>query len=151
MPELPEVQTTVSGLQKTIVGLAILDVWSDLGVRNQSIPHFKETFKNLSFFEKFKKEIKGQKVVSVSRRAKNILIHLKNKRTILIHMKMTGHLLYGTYTYDKKKNMWHPAETEKNNALRDPFNKFIHAVFALSNKKHLRSFRYAQICAYYSS
>jgi formamidopyrimidine-DNA glycosylase len=47
-------------------------------------------------------------------------------------MKMTGHVLYGTYK--KINNMW---EAEEEGALKDPFNRFIHLVFTLSNKKHL--------------
>ena len=30
MPELPEVHTTVTGLQKVLPGLSITDIWSDM-------------------------------------------------------------------------------------------------------------------------
>ncbi len=137
MPELPEVHTTVTGLQKVLPRLTIEDVWTDLAKKNQPISHFKNTLKDEAFYKKFKKEIVGQKVVSVTRRAKNILIHLSDNNTILIHMKMTGHLLFGKYTYNKKTNSWSVNPDEKNDALRDPFNRFIHVVFSLSNGKHL--------------
>lgn len=136
MPELPEVHTTI-GLNKTIRGLKITGVWTDLAKKNQSIPHFKETLKNESFYKKFQKEALGTKIIKAKRRAKNILLYLSNKKIILIHMKMTGHLLYGTYEYNKKKNGWDVAKKEKNDALRDPFNRFIHVVFTFNNKKHL--------------
>lgn len=143
MPELPEVQTTVDGLNKKVVGKKIVDVWTDLAVKNPSLPHHYTTTKSELFFNSFKKIIVGTTIKSAERRGKNILIHLtpsignKKKYSIWIHMKMTGHIMYGKYAYDKKTNSWKPDETEKNTALRDPFNKFLHTVFVFSNKKHL--------------
>lgn len=129
MPELPEVQTTVSGLQKVLPGLAIVGIWSDLpNARNTQ----KENIKNPVYFTAMKKTIVGKKVIGVRRRAKNILIDLSGGVTVLIHMKMTGHLLYGTYR--KEKNTWKPAEK---GPLEDPFNRFVHVVFSFSNGKHL--------------
>lgn len=94
MPELPEVQTTVSGLRDTVIGLTIVQAWSDY-----DSPHFKgsETIKDPLYFKQFKRYVEGAKIVAANRRAKNILISLDNGWTILIHMKMTGHLLYGVH------------------------------------------------------
>jgi formamidopyrimidine-DNA glycosylase len=131
------VETTASGLNRVLPGLTIKDVWSDLPVKEQKIKHFQETLKNASFFATFKKEVIGKKFLSVERRAKNILIHISGGKTILIHMKMTGHVLVGMYEFDTKKKTWAPSVKEKNQALRDPFNKFIHFVISLSNGKHL--------------
>lgn len=138
MPELPEVQTTVSSLQKVLTKLKITDVWTDLPIKIAGGIK-SETLKSGLFFKSFRSRVTGAKVTSVTRRAKNILIHLSNKETILVHMKMTGHLLYGIYEkiHEGKKEFWQPATKEKNDALRDPFNRFIHVVFSLSNGKHL--------------
>lgn len=135
MPELPEVQTTVDGLNKIVRGLTIQDVWSDLPSTKVSRNEYKESIKYLPFFKRFKENILNQKILKAERRAKNILIHLSGGHTILIHMKMTGHLLYGKY--ENRGAHWIPHEKEKNDALRDPFNKWIHLVFSLSNGKHL--------------
>jgi formamidopyrimidine-DNA glycosylase len=124
MPELPEVQTTVSGLQKVLPKLSIEDIWTD----------WPKMFRGIDF-QKTRKITIGKKIISVKRRAKNILINLEDNHTILIHMKMTGHLLYGIYELKNKK--WSPSDKDKNMALRDPFNRFIHVVFSLSNNKHL--------------
>ena len=35
MPELPEVETTTKGLRKTILGLLIKDVWTDLATKDK--------------------------------------------------------------------------------------------------------------------
>jgi formamidopyrimidine-DNA glycosylase len=137
MPELPEVQTTVNGLNKTVKGLTIKDVWTDLAKKTVTRPDYKESIKYLPFFEMFKKSLRGAKIISAERRAKNILINLSTGKTILIHMKMTGHIMYGKYSYDKKKNEWTPAKDEKNDALRDPFNKWLHLVLTFTNGKHL--------------
>ncbi len=136
MPELPEVQTTVDGLRKTVVGLSIRDVWTDLAVGAHMTPHLRESLKDKKFFARFKKLVVGAKIISAERRAKNILINLSNKHTILIHMKMTGHLMVGKYE-NTSKVIWEPSKNENNEALRDPYNKFLHVVFTLSDGKHL--------------
>jgi formamidopyrimidine-DNA glycosylase len=144
MPELPEVQTTVDGVNEAAAGLKILDVWTDY---NSSFHAGKNNIKNPKYFQKFKKEITGAKIKDATRRGKNVLIHLGNpsnpsgqaSQTILIHMKMTGHLLYGKYELvrnkEKRRNEWVPVQ--KSGPLRDPFNKHIHLVFILNNKYHL--------------
>ncbi len=137
MPELPEVETTVRDLRKTIVGRKILDVWTDLATKDKRQAG---NIANPKFFPKFRREVRNKKILSVERRAKNILVNLSGSRTILIHMKMTGHLLYGTYRKLKFKSgklkveKWVP---KKEGPLTDPFNRFIHAVFTLSDKHHL--------------
>jgi formamidopyrimidine-DNA glycosylase len=124
MPELPEVQTTVDGLNNTVKGKIITDVWNDIA-------------KNVAFFKNFKKTIVGAKIIKAERRAKNIFIHLSNKQSIWIHMKMTGHMMYGSYVFDTKTKQWVPSAREKNNALRDPYNKYLHTVFSISSGKQL--------------
>jgi formamidopyrimidine-DNA glycosylase len=128
MPELPEVTTTVNGLQRVLPGLTISTVWTDLAKDTVKRRDFENTLKSKAFFTYFQKEVADAKVLNVERRAKNILINLSSGKTILIHMKMTGHLIYGDYVYNKKENTWlpHPDERE---ALHDPFNRFVHVVF----------------------
>ena len=136
MPELPEVQTTVTGLSKTIVGLKIIDAWSDY---NSAFFKGSDTIKDPAYFKKLRREVVGKRIESVTRRAKNILIHLSSGSTLLIHMKMTGHVLIGKYHLNvgKKKDPWEPLEPE---ALKDPFNRHVHFVLTLSGArgtKHL--------------
>lgn len=131
MPELPEVETTTQGLKKTILGLTIKDVWTDLSTKDRR--QF-DAVANPKYFLSFKKAIKNKKFISVERAAKNILINLSNGKTILIHMKMTGHLLYGKYKFSKEDKKWTP---QGNSPLSDSYNRFIHFVFTLSNGKYL--------------
>jgi formamidopyrimidine-DNA glycosylase len=131
MPELPEVETTTIGLRKTIVGLTIKDVWTDLSAKDK---RQRESVANPVFFKIFRKEIMHKKILSVERRAKNILIDISGGKTILIHLKMTGHLLYGKYKFIKKINKWSPGVE---GPLRDPINRFVHVVFIFGNGKRL--------------
>src|SRR3989344_5089747 len=112
MPELPEVETTVKGLRKTIIGLTIKGVWTDLATKDKR-QH--DAVANPKYFAFFRKEILNKKVKSIERRAKNILINISGNKTILIHMKMTGHLLYGDYK-------------------KDPINRFIHFTISFNNE-----------------
>ncbi len=130
MPELPEVQTTVDGLNKTVRGKKILNVWTDY---NSPSHTGKDNIKNPKFFKTFKQQIVGKKIIESKRRGKNILMELSNKKTILVHMKMTGHLMYGKYKLENKK--WVAAD--KKSPLADPFNKFIRLIFVLSGGKEL--------------
>ena len=125
MPELPEVQTTVDGLNRTVKGRIIKDVWTDYKSMHRM---HADSIKDPAFFARFKKQVKGKKIVRAARRAKNILIELSGGLTILIHMEMTGHMMYGKYEYKKKENKWIAAEK---GPLADPFNQFIHFVLAL--------------------
>lgn len=129
MPELPEVQTTVNGLNATVKGRKIIDVWTSYKSAHKM---HQGSIKDPKFFLDFKKKVRNQKIIKSERRAKNILIHLTGGHTILIHMKMTGHLLYGKYEF--KKGVW---ISHENKFLSDPFNSHIRLVFSLDNGKHL--------------
>jgi formamidopyrimidine-DNA glycosylase len=130
MPELPEVQTTVNGIKKYLIGLTIKDAWTDY---NSKFHLSKDNIKDPRYFARFKKEILGAKITDSTRRGKNVLIHLSNGKTILVHMKMTGHLMYGKYSFEQK--IW--TATEPGPLRDDPFNRFIHFTLAFSNGKHL--------------
>ena len=116
MPELPEVQTIVSDLNKKIVGYTIVDFWSDWpkAIKNKTLANFK-------------KEIKGKKILKVRRIGKNIFIDLSSEKTLYIHLKMTGHLLI------KANN--HKLKTK--NYFNDKVNSYIHHIWTLkSSAKH---------------
>ncbi len=150
MPELPEVQTVVDGLNLKVRGWKIESAWTDY-FSNAYIG--KESIKDKKYFQKFKKKIIGSKILKSERRAKNIFIHLDNNKIIFIHLKMTGHLIYGDYIFNKKEKKWEPKggfinrKDLKNNLdlqkeiekkpTRDPFNKFIHFVLEFNNGKKL--------------
>lgn len=84
MPELPEVQTIVDQLKESLVGKTISGV-------DVNLP---------KIFVGDKKTIIGKKIIDVKRRAKMIIIDLEGPLSIVIHLKMTGQLIYG----EKNKN-----------------------------------------------
>ncbi len=139
MPELPEVQTTVNGITTLTKGLTITDVWTDYG---SDFHTGKDNIKNPKYFKKFAALVRGKKITGASRRGKLVLIHLAGGQTILTHMKMTGHYLYGRY---EKKKVKTPAGTVRERWLAsdegplrdDPFNAHIHLVFSLSSGAQL--------------
>ncbi len=134
MPELPEVETTVRALNKEIKGLFVTDIWSSY---NSSFHKGKNNIKDIAYFDSFKKSVVGQRIVGAERRAKNVLIGLSNGKTILVHMKMTGHFLYGKFfkMAGQPGEIWKPRDA--NGPLSDPVNRFIRLVFTLSNSRHL--------------
>ena len=84
MPELPEVETIARALKPELVGRTILS--ADLRwARTLATPSP----------SKFKKQAAGQEIVDVSRRAKYIVIRLKNYN-LLIHLRMSGDLAIRT-------------------------------------------------------
>lgn len=117
MPELPEVQTTVNCLKLKVLNRTFNDVWSD----------WEKTIKKPKDFKLFKKEIKNKKIIKIYRRAKNIIFDLSNGYSLLVHQKMTGHLLLGRW--EQKNNKWLPV---KEGPLNDPYNRFLHVIFYLS-------------------
>jgi formamidopyrimidine-DNA glycosylase len=122
MPELPEVQTTVNGLNKKVLNRTFVDVWSD----------WKKIVKKPKDFKNFKKELNGRKIKKVWRRAKNIIFDLSGEHSLLVHQKMTGHLLVGNWNL--KNEQWKP---KKEGPLNDPYNRFLHIIFFLDDGKML--------------
>lgn len=119
MPELPEVETIVKDLRKRVLRRALLNVWTDAP----------KIIKRPSNFDEFKKQIKDKKILRVWRRAKNIIIDLSGGYSLLIHQKMTGHLLYGKWKIADGK--WKPINK---GPLNDPMNRFLRLIFWLDNK-----------------
>ncbi len=102
MPELPEVETTVRGLKTKVLERTFVGLWADI-----------KKFKGLS------RKLKGKKIKKVWRRGKNIVLDLSQGFSLLIHQKMTGHLLYDNWN------------------KKDKANNYIHLKFFLDNGKIL--------------
>lgn len=82
MPELPEVETIRRGLGDLVVGKVITSIdynWP------KSFPNKKG---------QVDKHLVGSEIVGVKRRAKVLIINLSSGHSLLIHLKMTGQLVY---------------------------------------------------------
>lgn len=82
MPELPEVETVRIGLQEYLADQTIKSVDCDWP---KSLPISKELIKS---------NLIGAKIYRVDRRGKLIIIPLSKGYSLLIHLKMTGQLVY---------------------------------------------------------
>src|SRR5580704_2572988 len=82
MPELPEVETVKTGLQSLLPGRAVAGVDFDWP---KSFPNAPADVQNF---------LVGATVVKVERRAKVLLIELSSKYSLVIHLKMTGQLVF---------------------------------------------------------
>ena len=118
MPELPEVETTVKGLSKKVLKRTFINVWSD----------WEKLVKKPKDFKFFKKELNGKSINKVWRRAKNVIFELSDGYSLLVHQKMTGHLMVGRWKLKNKK--WKPIKT---GPLEEKINTFLHIIFFLDN------------------
>lgn len=84
MPELPEVETIKRDLTKKIVGKRIIEikVFRDKVIKE---PKPKELVSQL----------KNEKVLEVIRRAKLLILKLSQEKFLIIHLRISGWLLYG--------------------------------------------------------
>ena len=82
MPELPEVQTIVNDLKPLLVNKSIVR----LQVLDSRLQNLAET-NNRTL-------ITNHKITDLSRRAKNLVIQLANRHYLVVHLKMTGQLIW---------------------------------------------------------
>jgi formamidopyrimidine-DNA glycosylase len=127
MPELPEVEMTVRGLDAAVRGAKIADVWTDY---RSDFARGKDDAKDPAHFALLRRRARGKKILRVERRAKNILIRLEGDLTILVHMKMTGHFLVGRFAWNKKAKRWvAPAGPMRD----DPYNRHVRFAVTLND------------------
>ena len=120
MPELPEVQSSVEYLKRKVLERAFLKTWTDtdkMGVTKGSLT------------ADFEELIKGEKILDVRRRAKNVVFKLDGDLSLLVHYKMTGHLLYGKW--EKTDDGW--MSKIEGPLKEDKMNQYIHFIFFLDD------------------
>jgi formamidopyrimidine-DNA glycosylase len=107
MPELPEVETVVRALRQPLIGRTIT------GVRNNWPRHIgNPTLAELRL------RIQTCRIIAIHRRAKYLVFSLSQGETLIIHLKMSGHLA----VVDAAK----------------PADKHVHTIFELDNAQELR-------------
>jgi formamidopyrimidine-DNA glycosylase len=127
MPELPEVQTIISDLNRKIKGDTIVDFWSD----------WAKAIKGKSL-EAFKKEIKNRKILGARRIGKNIFIDLSGNKTLYIHLKMTGHLLV--------KSSKLKVQSKESKYFSDRVNQYVHHIWTLQTKNQkLKTLKFSDL------
>ena len=86
MPELPEVETVRRGLSARCIGAVIQAETHDTAKGFPNTPADVQSF------------LLGAKIIDVRRRAKVLMIDLSSQYSLVIHLKMTGQLVYVTET-----------------------------------------------------
>lgn len=99
MPELPEVETVRTGLSKLLPGHVVKKVTYDW---DKSFPN------SLTDVNTF---LVGVKITTVRRRAKVLLIDLDSGYSLVIHLKMTGQLVYRSNNNNKHFGAGHPSRS----------------------------------------
>jgi len=83
MPELPEVETIKRELERAVLGKKITEV----------CVHHPKVIREPSV-EKFKKGLTGVTIKNILRKAKVLILELSSGKSLVIHLKMTGQLVY---------------------------------------------------------
>ena len=107
MPELPEVETVVRALRQPLIGRTVT------GVRNDWPRHI-----GTPGLDELRVRIQGCQFQAINRRAKYLVFTLTHGETLIVHLKMSGHLA----VVDAAK----------------PADKHVHTVFELDNNQELR-------------
>jgi formamidopyrimidine-DNA glycosylase len=107
MPELPEVETVVRALRQPLIGQTII------GLRNDWLGHI-VTPK----LPELRRRISGRRVETIRRRGKYLVFDLSNGETLIIHLKMSGHLAVAS--------------------ANAPADKYVHTAFELASGDELR-------------
>lgn len=96
MPELPEVQTVVSELNKRIVGRKIKRVAVHMGkiisIGPQTVSNIRDSSQKT--VNEFVRLLTGRKFTSVRRRGKMLIFDIDGPLSVLVHLKMTGQFIY---------------------------------------------------------
>jgi len=133
MPELPEVETIKRQLLKEVIGKKIKEVELRLpklayfdGEKGDGSTGSPQAAKN------FKRNVEGSKIVKADRAAKILILKLSNGYTLLVHLKMTGQLIYRAKNGNLKMggHPWPPA------AVEVP-NKWTHIIFHFADGSKL--------------
>lgn len=107
MPELPEVETTVRALRQPLVGRVICGVQTDWPrhIDKLALPVLQQ-------------RLNGRSIEAITRRGKYLIFALSEEETLIIHLRMSGHLSVVS------ANM--------------PLHKHDHTIFDLDNGQQLR-------------
>lgn len=121
MPELPEVETIVNDLKKEIIGRSFVNLWTDAEniIKGHSV-------------DDFTKKIINKKIIDIKRRGKNILIYLDQGIILLVHQKISGHLLLAKWNFENDK--WIAPVGPLSD---DRMNGYLHIVIGLDDGRQL--------------
>lgn len=136
MPELPEVQTVVSELNKKLKNKKIksIEVFAPklISVGPETVSNRRSIDKKS--VTKFITTLKGLKILSVKRRAKMLIFYFSGPWSMLVHLKMTGQFIFEDEALRKKSG----GKYRILNKLSAPLIKFptkhTHVIFTFTDR-----------------
>lgn len=99
MPELPEVETVKRGLDKRIIGKTVANVSFDWPKGFPNAPADVQVF------------LLGARITQIQRRGKALIIELSSGYALVIHLKMTGQLVYVAADQADRFGAGHPNDS----------------------------------------
>jgi len=137
MPELPEVETIKNQLKEKIIGKTIKEV-------EVKLPKMIKGVKAKEFIAK----VKGAKIKDIARRAKLLIISLSNGFSLLIHLKLTGQIIYPVRDKPLQVAAAMPKAERISNGVYQP--KYAHLIYYFSDgsvlfHNDLRRFGYVRL------
>jgi len=170
MPELPEVQTIVSELNRKLKNRVIKHVEVNAPKMVAVGPHVVSNIRQVksSQVSKFIKLLTGQKIISVKRRAKLLIFNLEDATfpsvpplrrggrlqgaslSILVHLKMTGQFIFEDDQLRKKTHGKYRMFNKLTAPLVQLPGKHTHVIFTFQDGSHLyfndiRKFGYMKV------
>lgn len=152
MPELPEVQTVVSELNKKLRGRKIKRVAVHAAKLVSVGPNTVSNIRDVSqkTVNQFVKLLTGRKVVSVSRRGKMLIFDVDGPLTLLAHLKMTGQFIFEDKALAKRTNSQYRLLNKPTAPLVKLPSKHTHVVFYFTDGSTLyfndiRKFGYLRV------
>ncbi len=139
MPELPEVQTIVSELNRKLKNRTIKSVVVNAPKMVALGPNTVSNIRKAdnSKVKLFKKMLTGQRFGQVKRRAKLLILDLSGPLSLLVHLKMTGQFIFEDKTLRKKTG----GKYRMLNKLNAPFvslpGKHTHVIFYFTDSSIL--------------
>jgi len=125
MPELPEVESLVQSLRPFVLGQKITRIevrWPKL-VSGRGNVRKASKQKTVEFIT----SLEGERIGTIGRRAKNLLFHLESGKVLLVHLKMTGQLVWRGA--EGKASGGHPIELSEGPLP----HQHTHVIFTLGN------------------
>lgn len=134
MPELPEVEALRRGLVSAILGQRI----KSIEIRRPKLVSGKGNARAASAAKtkEFIQGLTGEKIEKIERRAKNLIFYFSHHKVLLVHLKMTGQLVYIPQRLNAKRSSLnanrviggHPIELSE----KELPNKHTHLIFTLT-------------------
>lgn len=152
MPELPEVQTVVTELNKKLKNRKIkrieVRMAKVISVGPQTVSNIRDVGQKT--VNQFVKLLTGRKFLSVRRRGKMLIFDVDGPLSMLAHLKMTGQFIFEDKVAKKKTNSQYRILNKLTAPLVKLPSKFTHVVFSFTDGSTLyyndvRQFGYIRI------